>query len=115
MPVNVTSKLKVVKLPVFDAAVSVRVAWTDAPAARTVFCRFHDNVRYVLALAGLQLFAVIVNVSATLPAFLMYTVCVAVPPGLRFPTDRAVTGCVQALSEYTATFTAFIDPFMGTV
>ena len=71
MPVSVTSQLKVVRLPVFAAAVSVRVAWIDFPAARTVFCRFQVRVRYVLALVGLQLFVVIVSVSATLPVFLM--------------------------------------------
>ncbi len=45
MPVNVTSQLKFVRLPVFAAAVNVRVAWIDAPAFRTVFWRFQDNVR----------------------------------------------------------------------
>ena len=39
----------------------------------------------------------------------------AVPPGLRVPTFRAVTVCVHALSEYTPRFTAFIVPFRGTV
>ena len=42
---SVTSQLNVVRLPVFDAAVSVRVAWIDAPAFRTVFCRFHERVK----------------------------------------------------------------------
>ena len=45
VPVSVTSQLKVVRLPVFDAAVNVSVAWIDAPAFRTVFCRFQDRVK----------------------------------------------------------------------
>lgn len=69
----------------------------------------------MLALVGVQLFAVMVSVSGTLPVFLMYTVCLAVPPGFRVPTFRAVAVCVQALSEYTPKFTAFIVPFRGTV
>ncbi len=73
------------------------------------------RVSEVLALVGFQLFVVMVSVSGTLPVFLMYTVCVAVPPGLRVPTFRAVTVWVQALSEYTPRFTAFIVPFRGTV
>ncbi len=91
MPVSVTLQLKVVRVPVFAAAVSVRVAWVVAPAVRTVFCWFQLKVRYVLALVGFQLFVVIVSVSGTLPVFLMYTVCVVVAPGLRAPTVRAVT------------------------
>ena len=35
VPVRVTSQLKVVRLPVFAAAVKVIVAWTTAPAFRT--------------------------------------------------------------------------------
>jgi hypothetical protein len=35
--VSVTSQLKVVSVLVFSA-VSVRVAWIDAPAVRTMFC-----------------------------------------------------------------------------
>jgi hypothetical protein len=45
VPVSVTSQLKVVRLPVFDAAVNVNVAWVDAPAFRTVFWRFHERVK----------------------------------------------------------------------
>jgi hypothetical protein len=90
VPVSVTSQLKVVRLPVFAAAVSVRVAWIEAPAARTVLCRFQVNVSEEPAPLETQLLVDIVNVSATLPVFLMYTVCVAVPPGLRVPTVRAV-------------------------
>ena len=71
VPVSVTSQLKVVRLPVFDAAVKVSVAWIDAPAFRTVFCRFQVNVNEELALLGVQLFVVIVSVSGTLPVFLM--------------------------------------------
>ena len=71
MPVSVTSQLKVVRLPVFDAAVSVRVAWIDAPAFRMLSWRFHVRVKYELALVGFQLLAVIVSVSGTLPVFLM--------------------------------------------
>ena len=67
------------------------------------------------ALAGFQLFTVMVNVSGMLPVFLTHTVCVAVPPGLRAPTFRAVTVCVHWLSEYTPRFTAFIVPLRGTV
>ena len=115
MPVIVTEQLKVVRLPVFDAAVNIRVAWIDCPAGRLVFCWFHVRVRYVLALVGLQLFAVMVSVSATLPVFLMYTVCVAVPPGLRVPTFRAEQVWVEALSVYTPRFIAVIVPFRGTV
>jgi hypothetical protein len=48
------------------------------------------RVKYVLALAGFQLFTVMVSVSGMLPVFLMYTVCVAVAPGLRVPTARDV-------------------------
>ena len=69
----------------------------------------------MVALFGFQLFAVMVRVSGMLPAFLMYIVCVAVAPGLRVPTFRVVTGCVQALSEYTSTFTAVIAPLNGTI
>ena len=69
----------------------------------------------MLALAGLQLLAVIVSVSGTLPAFLTYTVCVPVPPELMVPTFKAVQACVQALSEYMAKFTAVIVPFRGTL
>jgi hypothetical protein len=68
--VSVTSQLKVVMVPVFDAAVNVRVAWIDAPAARTVLCRFQDNVSEEPAPLGVQLPVVMVNVSATLPVFL---------------------------------------------
>ena len=80
-----------------------------------MFCRFQVSVSDVLALAGFQLFVVIVSVSGTLPVFLMYIVCVAVLPGLRVPTFRAVAICVQALSEYTPRLTAVIVPFRGTV
>ena len=68
----------------------------------------------MLALAGLQLLAVIVSVSGTVPVFLTYTVCVPVPPELTAPTFRAVHVCVQPLSEYMPKFTAVIDPFRGT-
>jgi hypothetical protein len=115
VPVSVTSQLKVVMVPVFDAAVRVSVAWIEAPAARTVLCRFHVNVSEEPAPLGVQLLVVMVNVSAMLPVFLTYTVCVVVPPGLRVPTARDVTVCVQALSEYTPKFTAFIVPLNGTV
>ena len=115
VPVSVTSQLNVVMVPVFDAAVKVSVAWIDTPAFKTVFCRFQVNVSEESAPVGVQLFVVIVNVSATLPVFLMYTVCVAVPPGLRVPAVRDVTVWVQALSEYTPKFTAFIVPLRGTV
>ena len=71
MPVSVTSQLNVVRLPVFAAAVKVRVACTDAPAFRTLFWRFQVNVKEELALVGVQLFVVMVNVSGTLPVFLM--------------------------------------------
>ena len=67
---SVTSQLKVVRVPVFAAAVSVSVAWIIAPGVRTVFCRFQDRVRYVLALVGFQLLVVMVSVSAMLPVFL---------------------------------------------
>ncbi len=90
VPVNVTSQLNVVRLPVLDAAVKVRVAWIDAPAFRTVFCRFQVSVSEELAPLGVQLVVVIVSVSGTLPVFLMYIVCVAVAPELRVP---AVRGC----------------------
>ena len=50
-----------------------------------------------------------------LPVFLTYTVCVAVSPGLRVPTFRAVTVWMHALSEYTPKFTASIVPLKGTV
>ncbi len=45
VPVRVTSQLKVVRLPVFEAAVNVSVAGVDCPAFRTVFCRFQVRVR----------------------------------------------------------------------
>jgi len=45
VPVITTLKLKVVKLPVFDATVSVSVACVEAPAFRTVFSLFHCSVR----------------------------------------------------------------------
>ena len=70
MPVSVTSQLKVFRLPVSAAAISVNVAWIDSATSRIVFCRFQVKVRYVLALVGFQLFVVIVSVSAMLPVFL---------------------------------------------
>ena len=112
---SVTSQLKVVRLPVSGAAVRVSVAWIVCSGFRMVFCWFQVNVSDELALVGFQLFELIVSVSGTLPVFFMYNVCVAVPPGLMSPTFRAVTFCVQALSEYTPKFTAFIVPFSGTV
>ena len=69
----------------------------------------------MLALVGVQLATVMVSVSGTLPVFLMYTVCVAVSPGLRAPTFRSVTVWVHSLSEYTPRLIAFIVPFSGTV
>ncbi len=42
---SVTSQPKVVRLPVFEAAVNVSVAGVDWPAFRTVFCRFHVRVK----------------------------------------------------------------------
>ena len=83
-----------------------------------MFCRFQVKVSEELALVGVQLFVAIVSVSGMLPVFLMYTVCVVVPPGLRVPTVRAVQVWVQALSEYTPRFTTFIVdtvPFKETV
>jgi hypothetical protein len=77
VPVSATSQLNGVIVSVFDAAVSVRVAWIVAPAFRTVFCRFHERVKYVLALVGVQLFVVMVSASGMLPVFLMYIVCSA--------------------------------------
>ena len=68
----------------------------------------------MLALAGVQLLAVMVSVSETVPVFLMYIVCVAVPPGLMVPTFRVVHVCVQALSEYMPKFMAVIEPFKET-
>jgi hypothetical protein len=59
-------------VPVFDAAVNVRVAWIEAPAARTVFYRFQVNVSEEPAPVEVQLFVVIVNVSAILPVFLTW-------------------------------------------
>ena len=75
VPVSVTSQLNVVRVPVFDAAVKVSVAWIICPAFRTVFCRFHVRVSEELALVGLQLFAVIVSVSGMLPVFLIDFSC----------------------------------------
>ncbi len=86
----VTLQLKVVRLPVFAAAVNVSVAWIDCPAVRTVFCRFHVSVSDVLALVGFQLFAVIVSVSGTFPVFLMYTVLEALEPGASEPQSIEV-------------------------
>ena len=71
VPVSVTSQLNVVRDPVFVAAVSVRVAWIDAPAVRIVPPRFQVNVSEEPAPLGVQLFVVMVNVSAMLPVFLM--------------------------------------------
>jgi hypothetical protein len=70
VPVSVTSQVNVVMVPVFAAAVSVRVAWIDAPAVSTVPPRFHVNVSEEPAPVGVQLPVVMVNVSATLPVFL---------------------------------------------
>ena len=115
MPVSVTLQLKVVRLPVFPAAVNVSIAWVDCPAVRSVFCWFQVRVSDEVALVGFQLFAVMVSVSGMLPVFLMYIVCVALLPGLSVPTFRAVAGCVHPLSEYTPRFTAVIVPLMGRV
>jgi hypothetical protein len=70
VPVSVTSQLKIVMVPVFAVAVSVSVAWVDAPVVRTVFCRFHVNVSEERAPVGVQLPVVMVNVSGMLPVFL---------------------------------------------
>lgn len=69
VPVSVTEQLKVVRLPVFDAAVNVSVAWIDCPAGRTVFCWFQVRVSDEVALDGFQLLAAMVSVSGTLPVF----------------------------------------------
>ena len=71
VPVSVTSQLNVVRVPVLAAAVRVRVAWIEAPAFRTVFCRFQVSVSEESAPVGVQLFVVMVSVSGTLPVFLM--------------------------------------------
>ena len=68
---SITLQLKFVRLPVFDAAVKVSTAVTDCPADSTVFCWFQLRVSEEAALAGLQVFVVIVSVSGTLPVFLM--------------------------------------------
>ena len=70
MPVSVTSQLNVVMVPVFAAAVNVRVAWIEAPAVSTVPPRFQVNVSEEPAPVGVQLLVAMVNVSATLPVFL---------------------------------------------
>jgi hypothetical protein len=56
-------------VPVFDAAVNVSVAWIDAPAFKTVFYRFQDNVREESAPVGVQLLSVRVNICPTLPVY----------------------------------------------
>jgi hypothetical protein len=71
VPVSVTSQLNVVRLPVFHAAVSVSVAWIDAPAFRTVLWRFQVNASEELAPVGAQLLVVMVSVSGAFPVFLM--------------------------------------------
>jgi hypothetical protein len=50
-------------VPVFDGAVNVNVAWIDAPADRTVLCRFQVKVSEEPAPLEVQLLVVIVSVS----------------------------------------------------
>ena len=99
MPVSVTSQLKVVRVPVFEAAVSVRVAWIDAPALRTVLCRFHVRVSTVLAVVGTQLPFVIVSVTGTVPVFFTHIVLVVVLPGYSVPQLIDVQFVVHWLLE----------------
>jgi hypothetical protein len=64
-------RLKVERDPVSWAAFSVNVAVTTAPAAKTVPSLFHDRVKTESAEAGFHVVAAMLNVSATLPVFLM--------------------------------------------
>ena len=51
-------QLRVVRLPVSAAAVSVRVAWIDASAFKTGLLRYQVRVSEEVALVGLQLLVV---------------------------------------------------------
>jgi hypothetical protein len=63
-------KLKLVRLPALDDAVSVSVAWMEFPTARTVPPRFQVKIRYVLAFDGTQLPDVMESVTGRVPVFL---------------------------------------------
>ena len=63
-------KPKFVMVPVFDAAVRVRVAERVAPAFKTLFARFQVNVKYVAAVVGCQLLVVMLRVTGRFPVFL---------------------------------------------
>jgi len=64
--VTVTEQLKVVRLPVFDAAVNISVLELIDCSEDSVLL-VHVRVSEELALPGFQLFTVIVSVSETVP------------------------------------------------
>ena len=64
-PVMIMLKLKLVRLPVFEAAVSVSIAEIDWLGSRIVFCRFQVRLSTELAVVGTQLPVVIVSVSGS--------------------------------------------------
>ena len=70
-PETTTLKLKLVRVPVLDAAVSVSVAEMTAPMGKTYPCLFHVNVRKELAVEGVQFEADMLRVSFWLPVFFM--------------------------------------------
>jgi hypothetical protein len=72
VPVIVMLKLKFVRLPGFAATVNVNIAGVDAEAFRTVLDpRFQLHVKTDVAFDGFQALVAMVNVSGTLPEFLM--------------------------------------------
>lgn len=104
------TKLKFVRLPIFDAAAKVRVAGTTSPTDKRRLSRFHDSVTKDLAALGFQLLVDILRVTIVLPEFFTYIVFVTALPGLIFPQLIEVQPVIQPKSEYTPTFTALTLP-----
>jgi hypothetical protein len=67
----IITKLKFVRLPVFDAAAKVRVAGTASPADRRWLFRFQDSVTKDLAHFGFQLLVDMLRVTLVPPEFFM--------------------------------------------
>ena len=68
-PAMLIVKLKLVRLPKFDAADNVRTAGTTFPAAKERLPRFHDNSNNDSAPLGLQLLAIMLKLNLLSPVF----------------------------------------------
>ena len=83
----------------------VKIAATDCAGLSLVVSWFQVNVIGPFAFWGVQLLVVMFNVSESpLPVFLTYTVRVVVPPAVKVPQSKEVSGVVHALLEYTPRF-----------